>query len=192
MRGIWGNNESEANENPGERDYDDWISALAIALLEPAEVRKRMDGVEDEDKDAQYKNSIHAFLWEYQETRKSDREFVHVMHSFPTLRRMLRKLDERETKEVIETQTGDEDNDGDYQCDSDSTGEEKVYDGLAAASMPPATTREGRKEDAPQADRENGDLKRKSRRGAAPKNRKATSAGCIHRSQRNTSDERSQ
>jgi hypothetical protein len=96
MRGIWGNNESEANENPGERDYDDWIGALAIALLEPAEVRKKMDGVEDEDKDAQYKNSIHAFLWEYQETHKSDREFVDVMHSFSTLNRMLRKPDERD------------------------------------------------------------------------------------------------
>jgi hypothetical protein len=65
-----------------------------------------MTGVEGERKKDREKDCIYAFLIEYQEKRKNERDFLKLMHSLSTLSRMLRKSDEEENDDDADALAG--------------------------------------------------------------------------------------
>jgi hypothetical protein len=193
MKGIWGVGDPDAGNQP---EHDEWLGALAVALLRPDEVVIRMTGVEDQHKKDREKDCIYAFLIKYQEIRRVDQDFLDLMHSFSTLSRMLRKPDDEENGYAADMPAED-DVDVVSQSDKNSIAEEDVDTGaengasgeVAPVDAQPAKKAPSRRKAAPRADRENGRPKTKSKKAPTPKKAKATPLAGLRRSGRNKRDD---
>ncbi|CAO2652714.1 Nn.00g021250.m01.CDS01 [Neocucurbitaria sp. VM-36] len=75
---------------------EDWVSALAIALLTPQEMLERMERLRtsqntDEKRRKRYREMTTKFLTQYHTEHKANGSFVYVLHIFYTLIRILRE-----------------------------------------------------------------------------------------------------
>jgi hypothetical protein len=193
MKGIWGVGDPDASNQP---EHDEWLGALAVTLLGPDEVVIRMIGVEDQHEKDREKDCIYAFLIEYQEIRRSDQDFLDLMHSFSTLSRMLRKPD-NEANSYAADMPGEDDVDVVSQSDKNSIAKEDVDTGaengasgeVAPVDVQPAKMAPSRRKATPRDDRENERPKTKSKKAPAPKNAETTPPAGLRRSERNKRDD---
>ncbi|KAF1843250.1 uncharacterized protein K460DRAFT_357007 [Cucurbitaria berberidis CBS 394.84] len=101
---------------------ENWIGALAIALLPPREVLERMGKVQTsqgtgENMKKRYREMTTKFLTGYHEEHKAYTSFVYILYSFYTLTRILRE--KNQTEAAAEAREDDDDDDDGGSDDQD-------------------------------------------------------------------------